>query len=546
VVAAAHDLVTGSEGLTVLVHDYVEYWAHRAPERECVGDGTRTLTYAQVDEQADRFAHLLADLGVGDGDRFGVLAKNCLEWAPIYAGAFKAGAIPVPLNYRHHPREWLHPMTDSGSTVFIAQSQYAAGVDGIRAELPDVHHFVLLDGLDGTDGLDETGWASYPKLLAAAPAQRIGRHIDPDHTLYLMYTSGTTGKPKGAVLTHRAADANLTQIRTALSLHHTTRNLLTSPMFHTASAVNLFAGWAAGLTAYMIIDFDPDGCARFIDDEKITMVSLAPAMIQAMLVSSTALRERRFEALRTVLYGASAINEQTLRDILEIFGGVERPADFYQAYGQTEATALLTMLGPEDHRRALDGDASLLRSAGRPVVGVELKVVDADGADCPTGAVGEILARGPQVMSGYWNLPEASEQALAGGWLHTGDAGYFDDDGYLFISDRVKDMIVSGAENVFPKEIEDVLYQLDGVAEAAVIGVPSERWGETVKAVVVPRPGVTLTEDEVITWCRGRLAGYKCPRSVDLVEELPRNAAGKVLKRVLREPYWHGSVRQVG
>ena len=519
----------------MLVHDYVEYWAHRAPDRECVGDGTRTLTYAQVDEQADRFAHLLESLGVRDGDRFGVLAKNCLEWAPIYAGAFKAGAIPVPLNYRHHPREWLHPMTDSGATVFIAQDQYTAGVDEIRAELPGVEHFVLLDGPE------QAGWRSYTDLLAAAPATRIGRHIDPDHTLYLMYTSGTTGKPKGAVLTQRAADANLTQIRTALSLHHTTRNLLTSPMFHTASAVNLFAGWAAGLTAYMIIDFDPDGCARFIDDEKITMVSLAPAMIQAMLVGSTALRERRFDSLRTVLYGASAINEQTLRDILEIFR-----ADFYQAYGQTEATALLTMLGPEDHRRALDGDSELLRSAGRPVVGVQLRVADENGADCPPGAVGEILARGPQVMSGYWNLPEATEQALAGGWLHTGDAGYFDDDGYLYVSDRVKDMIVSGAENVFPKEIEDVIYQLEGVAEAAVIGVPSERWGETVKAVVVPRSGATLTEDAVIAWCRGRLAGYKCPRSVDLAEALPRNASGKVLKRVLREPYWRGEARQVG
>jgi fatty-acyl-CoA synthase len=484
----------------VLVHDYVEYWAHRAPDRECVGDGTRTLTYANVDEQADRFAHVLARLGVGDGDRFAVLAKNCLEWAPIYAGAFKAGAVPVP----------------------------------------GVEHFVLLDGPDG-----KTGWQSYPELLTAAPPGRIGRHIDPDHTLYLMYTSGTTGKPKGAVLTQRAADANLTQIRTALSLHHTTRNLLTSPIFHTASAVNLFAGWAAGLTAYMIIDFDADGCARFIDDEKITMVSLAPAMIQAMLVGSTALRERRFDALRTVLYGASAINEATLRQILEIFGA-DKQADFYQAYGQTEATALLTMLGPEDHRRALDGDPALLRSAGRPVVGVELRVTDPDGADCPPGTVGEILARGPQVMSGYWNLPEASEQALAGGWLHTGDAGYFDDDGYLYVSDRVKDMIVSGAENVFPKEIEDVIYQLDGVAEAAVIGVPSQRWGETVKAIVVPRPGAALSENDVITWCRGRLAGYKCPRSVDLVDELPRNAAGKVLKRVLREPYWQGEARQVG
>jgi acyl-CoA synthetase (AMP-forming)/AMP-acid ligase II len=519
----------------MLVHDYLEYWAHRAPDRECVGDGTEVLTYAQVDERADRFAHVLAGLGVGDGDRFAVLAKNCLEWAPIYAGAFKAGAIPVPLNYRHHPREWLHPVTDSGSLVVLAQQQYADAFDGVRAEL-GADTFVLIDGPS------RPGWESLDELMTKAPAGRIGRHIEPDHTLYLMYTSGTTGLPKGAVLTHRAADANLTQIRTALSLHHDTRNLLTSPLFHTASAVNLFAGWAAGLTAYMIVDFDPDACAAFIDDQRITMVSLAPAMIQAMLVHSPTLRERSYDALETVLYGASAINEETLRRILEVFTG----ADFYQAYGQTEATALLTMLAPEEHRRALAGDPDLLRAAGRPVVGVEIRIVDDQDRELPPGEVGEIAARGPNVMAGYWNLPEASEAALRGGWLHTGDAGHLTGDGLLYVSDRVKDMIVSGAENVFPKEIEDVLYRLDGVADAAVIGVPSRRWGEEVKALVVPAPGASLDGERVIGWCRDHLAGYKCPKSVEFLDELPRNASGKVLKRVLREPYWSGQTRQVG
>jgi acyl-CoA synthetase (AMP-forming)/AMP-acid ligase II len=518
----------------MLIHDYVEYWGHRAPQRECVGDGQRVLTYHEVDEQADRFAHTLAALGVGDGDRLAVLAKNCLEWAVIYAGAFKAGAVPVPLNYRHHPQEWIHPVTDSGATVFLAQELYADGVDGIRGELPKVDSYVLLDG-------SRPEWAAYPDLLAAAPPGRIRRSISPEHELCLMYTSGTTGKPKGAILPHGAVDANITQIRTALSLHHSTRSLLTSPMFHVASAVNMFAGWSAGLTTYMIIDFDPDGCARFIDDANISMVTLAPAMIQAMLVHSQALRERKFDSLKSVLYGASAINEDTLRQILKLFR-----ADFYGVYGQSEATGVVTMLWPEDHRRALDTDPGLLRSAGRPVVGVQVRVVDKDDADVPAGMVGEILVQGPQVMSGYWNLPTASEQALAGGWLHTGDAGYFDADGYLYVSDRVKDLIVSGAENVYPKQVEDVLYGLDGVAEAAVIGVPSQRWGEEVMAVVVTRPGVSLTPAAVIDWCRGRLAGYKCPKSVEFLDELPRNASGKVLKRVLREPYWHDQTRQIG
>jgi acyl-CoA synthetase (AMP-forming)/AMP-acid ligase II len=518
----------------VLIHDYVEYWAKRAPERECIGDGQRVLTYGQVDAQADQFAHALAGLGVGDGDRLVVLAKNCVEWAVIYAGAFKAGVVPVPLNYRHHPLEWIHPVTDSGATVFVTQQLYADGVDGIRAKLPSVDSYVLLDGA-------RLDWTGYSDLLAAAPSGRLGRSISPEHELCLMYTSGTTGKPKGAILPHHAVDANITQIRTALSLHHSARSLMTSPMFHVASAVNMFAGWATGLTGYMIIDFDPDGCARFIDDENITMVTLAPAMIQAMLVHSPALRERNFDALKTVLYGASAISAETLRQILEVF-----EADFYGVYGQSEATGVVTMLWPEDHRRALDTDPDLLRAAGRPVVGVRLRVVDKDGTDLPPGTVGEILVQGPQVMSGYWNLPTASEEALAGGWLHTGDAGYFDVEGYLYVSDRVKDLIVSGAENVYPKEVEDVIYALDGVADAAVIGVPSQRWGEEVMAVVVTRPGVTLTPAAVTDWCRGRLAGYKCPKSVAFLDELPRNASGKVLKRVLREPYWRDQVRQIG
>jgi acyl-CoA synthetase (AMP-forming)/AMP-acid ligase II len=506
--------------------------ADERPDEVVLTHDDDQLTWAMLQDQSRRVASALVRDGVRPGSRVAYLGKNGLPFFPYLFGCALAGAVAMPLNWRLAPREIAAILDDGEAAVVLVDDELTALFEQVERDLTRPATVVTLAD-------EHSRWQALRSWLG--PAEDPGARPAPDDVALQLYTSGTTGRPKGAVLTQRAADANLTQIRTALSLHHTTRNLLTSPMFHTASAVNLFAGWAAGLTAYMIIDFDADGCARFIDDEKITMVSLAPAMIQAMLVGSTALRERRFDALRTVLYGASAINEATLRQILEVFH-----ADFYQAYGQTEATALLTMLGPEDHRRALDGDPALLRSAGRPVVGVELRVTDTDGADCPPGTVGEILARGPQVMSGYWNLPEVSEHALAGGWLHTGDAGYFDDDGYLYICDRVKDMIVSGAENVFPKEIEDVIYQLDGVAEAAVIGVPSQRWGETVKAVVVSRPGAMLTEDEVIAWCRGRLAGYKCPRSVDLVDELPRNAAGKVLKRVLREPYWLGEARQVG
>jgi acyl-CoA synthetase (AMP-forming)/AMP-acid ligase II len=442
--------------------------------------------------------------------------------------------------------------------MLITQEAYHDGVDSVRDELPKVGDYLLLD--ESHNRAEHDGWVSYPAAMSAVSARPFagpaaGR-IRADHELYQMYTSGTTGRPKGAILTHAGADANLTQIRTALRLPQEHSNLLAAPMFHAGGAMNMFTAWVAGMTSHMIVDFDPDACARLMDDKRVTMASLVPAMIQAMLVHSTAIHERPFEALQAIQYGASAINDETLRRAMAIFD-----CDFYQVYGQTESTAVLTALGPEIHRRALDGRPELLHSCGTALPGTELRIVDENGADLGTGEIGEILARGPQLMSGYWNLPEETAKTLAGGWLHTGDAGYLDESGLLYICDRIKDMIVSGGENIFPREIEDVLHRLAGVAEAAVIGIPDDRWGETVHAVIVAasagppvvNPSVTadsagpeVTPERAIAWCREHLAGYKCPRSVEIVTELPRNAGGKVLKRVLREPHWAGQRRGVG
>ena len=518
----------------MLIHDYLAYWADRSPDRVCVDDGSRAWTWAQAHEQAHRFASVLTSLGVRDGDRIALLAKNRVEWAALYAGAFGVGAVPVPLNYRQAPAEWLHPLADSGAVLIVSQELYRPGLDSLRRRLPGLREWLSLDAA-------AEGWTELAPLLESASVSPSGHHIDPGHTLYQMYTSGTTGRPKGALLSHASADANLTQIRTALNLPQEHSNLLAAPMFHAGGAMNMFTAWVSGMTSHMIVDFDPDGCARRMDDERVTMASLVPAMIQAMLTHSTVVRERRFEALRLIQYGASAINDETLRRAMDVFG-----CDFHQVYGQTESTAVLTSLPPDVHREALAGRPELLHSAGRPLPGTRLRVVDADGGDLPSGEVGEILARGPQLMSGYWNLPEETEATLRGGWLHTGDAGYLDGSGLLYICDRVKDMIVSGGENVFPKEIEDVLHQHPSVAEAAVIGIPDARWGETVHAVVVVRPGESLTEQEAMAWCRELLGGYKCPRSMEVVAEFPRNAAGKILKRVLREPYWAGHGRGVG
>jgi fatty-acyl-CoA synthase len=355
-----------------------------------------------------------------------------------------------------------------------------------------------------------------------------------------MYTSGTTGRPKGAVLQHAAIAANIFQASVAIGGSPGERVLIVAPMYHAAAALTTFFAVARGGCLFIQEDFVPAEVVRVLSEEGIARVTLVPAMIQACLVLVPDVAQRRYDDLRLITYGASPIAEQTLRRAMDVFG-----CDFIQGYGMTETTALLTYLMPEDHRRALAGRPELLLSAGRPVVGTEIRIVDGGDVPVAAGDVGEICARGPQLMRGYWNLPDATAEALRGGWMHTGDAGRLDADGFLFIQDRVKDMIVSGGENIYPREVEEVLFRHPAVADAAVIGVPDEQFGEAVKAVVVLRDGASATAEDIMEFSRGRLGGYKRPRSVDFVGVLPRNPSGKVLKRELREPYWRGQARRV-
>jgi acyl-CoA synthetase (AMP-forming)/AMP-acid ligase II len=354
-----------------------------------------------------------------------------------------------------------------------------------------------------------------------------------------MYTSGTTGLPKGAVVTHASVDANQIQMRTSAPVFPGDHRLIVMPLYHAGAAMSMIQVIAAGASMRTMAKFEPEECVRVIAEEGVTHLSLVPAMIHAMLNQVTDLDPRRFATLRTISYGASPITEETLRRSLEVFG-----CGFQQAFGQTETSAALTMLDTRAHERALAGEPHLLRSCGRALVGTELAVIDGDGKAVDAGVVGEVVARGPQMMRGYWNLPDATGETLVEGWLHTGDAGYLDDEGFLYLADRMKDLIVSGGENIYPREIEEVIARMPGVSEAAVIGVPDPRWGESVKACVVAAEHVT--ENDVITWCRDHLATYKAPRSVDFVDTLPRNPSGKVLKRELRAPYWADQARQVG
>jgi acyl-CoA synthetase (AMP-forming)/AMP-acid ligase II len=518
----------------VRLHDFLDYRAREQPEAAFAEQGARSLTYAEAAAETNRLANAFLASGLVAGDRVAVLAKNSMEYVLFYFAASKAGVVPVPLNYRLAPPEWAYIVNDARAKMLLAGGEFLPGLGEIRGTLETIERWVALDG--GDEGWEDfAGWrAGQPD----SPPERAGSEED---VAFQMYTSGTTGHPKGVMLSHRSVTANQAQALIAAPGFPDERWLVVTPIFHIAAMVPILNGVYWGATLVIQPDFIPHEVVRALSEERIAYGVLVPAMLQACLVMVPDVAERRYPQLRLIGYGASAISEATLRRAVAVFG-----CDFIQAYGMTETSPILTCLSPADHKRALAERPDLLLSAGRAVPGTDLRIVDENDNPLPPGAIGEIVARGPQIMQGYWNQPEATAEALRGGWMHTGDAGVLDAEGYLYVQDRVKDMIVSGGENIYPREVEDVLFQHPAVGDVAVIGVPDERWGEAVKAVVVLRPGTSATEQELIDFCLGKLGAYKRPRSVDFAATLPRNPSGKVLKRALREPFWAGRARKIG
>ena len=516
------------------IHEWLDYIARENPDRELATQGARVLRYGDARRAANRLAHALRASGLLPGDRFAFLAKNCLEYSYLFFAASKSGAVPVPLNYRLAAPELAYIVKDSGAKLVIAQSEYVSLLESVRADLGGAQVFVSIGATAAP------GWRDYDSWIGACPDNDVETPGDDGVDLYQMYTSGTTGRPKGAVLTHRAVTANIHQVRIAMETGSDERVLIVAPLYHAAAALTMIGTVLAGSSALIQEDFNPAEVVRALSEERITRTTLVPAMIQACLLMVPDIADRRYPDLELVVYGASPIAADTLRRAMEVFR-----CDFVQGFGMTETSAVLSVLTREDHRRAMSGRSELLLSAGRALPGTDVRIVDENDNPLPPGTIGEIAGRGDQVMRGYWNLAEATAEALRGGWFHTGDAGRMDSDGYLYIEDRVKDMIVSGGENIYPREVENVLFAHPAVADAAVIGVPDAKWGETVKAIVQLKPGASASAEEIIEFCRGKLAGYKLPRSADFVATIPRNASGKVLKRELREKYWAGHARRV-
>jgi long-chain acyl-CoA synthetase len=490
--------------------------ARRFPWRVGLAFGDTRLTWPEVDGRVNRFANALRARGVAAGDRVAILTHNSHRFLEVYWGLAKLGSIAVPLNFRLTPAEMATLLEHSGARILLAGGEYLE----MAGELPGLE---LLIGLDRPD--------SYERILAEAAAGEPPLGAGSDDPFAIMYTSGTTSLPKGAVVTHGNLESNVYNQAIADKADPADINLVATPLYH-MGAVFMGTTYAAlGCTQVILERFDAAEVLETIERERVTTCLLVPTMLN-MVLNEPSIHERDLSSLRLIFYGGSTITKPVLRRAIETIG-----CGFTQGYGLTE-TIEATFLTADDHR--LDDDPlheRRLASAGREAVNAEVRVVDEEGRDLPPGEVGEVLIRSPSVIREYWRAPEATSGALRDGWFHTGDLGYRDDDAYLFIVDRKKDMIISGGVNVYPKEVEEVLFAHPSVLEAAVIGLPDDTWGEAVTAVVVVRPGCELTEDELLEHCRGALAGYKKPRSVKFVSELPRNPSGKILKRELRATY---------
>jgi acyl-CoA synthetase (AMP-forming)/AMP-acid ligase II len=505
--------------------------ADRVPDKTTIIDGDDTSTHAEHVTRTFRLAHALRhQLGVERGDRFAVMALNGHHFLECYHAAFLGAGVINPLNLRLAPAELEYILFDSGAKVVFADAWFAGVIDQVRKPA-GVEQVVLVGEGDVPHDL------RYEDVVAAGSAVTPDEPEE-DDPVVLMYTGGTTGLPKGVLLDQRAEMLNL--YRVLMQWHFDEREvyLHQTPMFHAASMGGILAVPMIGATSTFVPVFNPAQVLDVIERDAVTTTVMVPTMI-GLLLQHPDFRPERLASLRWLTYGASPMPVALLERLLELYPDL----DVYQGYGMTESSALLTSLGPEEHRAGGD----LLRSAGRALLGVSLSIQDEDGNPLPPGETGEVCARGGNFMREYWNKPEATAEAFRGGWYHTGDAGYLDERGYLFLVDRVKDMIVTGGENVYSVEVENAIATHPAVAQVAVIGIPSDQWGEAVHAIVVPKEGLTVSEAEIIEHARAAIAGYKVPKSVEFrTDPLPLSGAMKVLKRELRAPYWKGHDRSVG
>lgn len=507
----------------MLLSDIVRLNGRKMPDRVAVVAGDREITFGELRDNAWRVANAMRELAA-PGDNIGILAENLPEYVECYYGVPAAGMALTFLNYRLHPREWTWILNNAEASVLLVQEKFLEQLAPFFDEIPSLRHIVVIGG-DGGDGRP-----TYADLVGAASADEPPRDVSEDSTAWLLYTSGTTGFPKGAMLTHRNLVVAGLESVIEYEPQPDERNLIAFPLCHVSGYAVPLTHWRGGRVVLNPM-FEPELWMQMVDLHQITSTSMAPTMLN-MILMHPKVNEYSLASLRGIGYGAAAMPVEVLRSAIARFGPI-----VYSGFGMTELGGNVLTFPKSAHVRAINGEEHLLASCGTPMCLADVKVVDDDMNECPPGVVGEIVIRGEQVLKGYFRNDEGTTKAFQGGWFHTGDMARRDEEGFFYIVDRMKDMIITGGENVYSREVEEALYTHPSVAEAAVVGLPDPVWGENVTAVVVLRPDTTASEAEIIATAKDRLAGYKKPKKVIFVDELPKTVSGKIIKRELRDKY---------